>query len=220
MQKLDHPPAEIVFSDIQVVGASTQVDHGSDSNRRLLVIVTDADFDAPATARRILKAANAFKSEVLFLGFWNDEKQEPSLHRQLITLSAMIRDEHVPFEIKIKSSRDWLNQVRSNWREGDVLVCFSGQRAGSHQTLIGPLLQSNFSSTIYVLNHQSQPESAQLNWKSTVFAWAGSIGIILGFLWMQINITQLSQDWSHTAWLYISIFAEVGLIWIWNSLFG
>ena len=219
MQKLDHSPADTVFPAIRFIHASPPLDSGSDTSRRLLVVVSDTDIDPSAAARRILEVADVFKSPILFLGLCGDKTQEPGLHRQLITLSAMLRDEHVPFEIKVESGKDWLDNVRSHWREGDVLVCFSGQRAGTRRIQLGPLLQSNFRSTVYVLDTGVQPERAPSNWASTSLAWTGSIGILSGFLWLQIRIEQASSSWVGTAMLALSIFVEICLVWIWNSLF-
>ena len=218
MQKLDHPPAKI-FPAVQFVDASIHADSGSGTSRRLLVIVSDSDIDAPAAARRVLEVADAFKSRIVFLGFSTNKTQEPSLHRQLITLSAMIRDENVPFEIKIESGSDLLNIVRANWREGDVLVCFSGQRAGTRRKPLWQLLESNFAATVYVLYNQSQPDLVQSSWVSPALAWAGSIGIVLGFFWLQVKIDQASSNWVGMAMLALSIFVETCLVWIWNSLF-
>lgn len=219
MQKLDHPPAKI-FPAVRFVDASVHADSGSDTSRRLLVIVSDSDIDAPAAARRILEVARTFKSRILFLGLCTDDAQEPTLRRQLITLSAMIRDENIPFELKIESGRDLLNIVRSNWRERDVLVCFSGQRAGTRRKPLGQLLESNFRSTVYVLDAGPQPEHARSKWKSTFLAWAGSIGILLGFFWLQVNIDQNPRNWAGMVMLIGSIPVEGLLIWVWNSLFG
>lgn len=220
MQKLDHSPAKTIFPSIQLIDASPQRDSGSVDSRRLLVIVSDSEFDAPAAARRVLEVASAFKSRILFLGLCTDAVKEPSLHRQLVTLSAMIRDEHIPFDMKVESGRDWLTSVRSHWQEGDMLVCISGQRAGTRKMLLGPLLQSNFNSTVYVLDSGIQPEHTKSNWISTLLAWTGSICILLGFFWLQINIDRNPHNWASTVILIGSIPVEGLLIWVWNSLFG
>ena len=220
MQKLNHSPADIAPPAVRFVDASIQLDSGFDPSRRLLVIVSDADFDTPAAARRILEVANAFKSRVLFLGLYADEKKESSLRRQLITLSAMIRDENVPFEIKIESGKDWLNHVKFNWREGDVLVCFSGQRAGTRRMPLGALLQSNFPSSVYVLDADTQPERPRSNWIPALLTWAGSIGILLVFFWLQISLDRNPRNLTDIVIQIGSIPLEGWLIWIWNSLLG
>jgi hypothetical protein len=220
MQKLDHPPATTIFPAARLTDDSLHQDSGLDTGRRLLVIVSDSEMDTPATARRILEVAQAFESRVLFLGLTTDRLQESSLRRQLITLSTMVRDANLPFELKIETGRDWLDLIKSHWHEGDVLVCLAGQRAGTRRTMLGPLLQTNFSSTVYVINEPVQPERTRADWISPAVGWVGSISIILGFFWLQVRMDQLTRDWLNSVLLIISILVEVWLVWIWNSLFG
>lgn len=187
--------------------------------RRLIVLVPDAESDYTPVVHRIWELAKAFGGRVQFLGLCNDAAQEPSLRRQLVTLSALVGDGSVSAESKIESGSNWLNAVKSNWREGDVLVCFTEQRAGTRRRPLSQLLESNFAATIYVLNDLAQPDRAQSNWKSVAMAWAGSIGILLGFFWLQVKIDQASSNWVGMAVLILSIPVEILLIWIWNSLF-
>jgi hypothetical protein len=188
--------------------------------RRLIVLVPDAESDYTPVVHRIWELAKAFGGRVQFLGLCNDAAREPSLRRQLVTLSALVGDGTVSAESKIESGSNWLNAVKSNWHEGDVLVCFTEQRAGMRRRPLSQLLESSFAATIYVLDNLSQPDRAQTNWKSTVVAWTGSIGILLGFFWLQVKIDQASSNWVGMAVLMLSILVEVWLIWIWNSLFG
>lgn len=220
MQKLDQLPARIAFPSVELVDASSLRDSGFVDGRRLLVIVSDSDFDASAAARRILEVASAFKSGVLFLGLCANKTEEPSLHRQLVTLSAMIRDEHIPFELKVESGRNWLSLVRATWEEGDVLVCFSGQRAGARHTMLAPLLQSNFHSAIYVLDSVTQQEYQKPHWLFALLAWGGSIAILLGFFWLQVSIGRNPHNWATMFLLIGSIPLEGWLIWAWNSFLG
>ena len=53
---------------------------------------------------------------------------------------------------------------------------------------------------------------------SQLVVWSGSLAIIAAFFWLQVKLTEMSQDWGHTWFIYISIFIEVGLIWMWNSV--
>lgn len=188
--------------------------------RRLIVLVPDAESDYTPVIHRIWELAKAFGGRVQFLGLCNEAAQESSLRRQLVTLSALVGDESVSAESKIESGSNWLNAVKSNWLEGDVLVCFTEQRAGTRRRPLSQLLESNFAATIYMLDNLSQPDHTQANWKSAAMAWAGSIGIILGFFWLQVKIDQASSNWMGMVVLMLSIPVEILLIWIWNSLFG
>lgn len=197
--------------------AASHLDHGP--ARRLIVLVP-AEADYSAVAGRVWELANAFGGRVQFLGLCNDAAREPGLRRQLVTLSALVGDGTVSVESKIEFGSNWLNAVKSNWREGDVLACFTGQRAGMQRIPLSQLLESNFAATIYVLDDLSQPDRAQSNWKFAAMAWAGSIGIILGFFWLQVKINQNSSSSMSMALLMLSIPVEILLILVWNSLFG
>lgn len=188
--------------------------------RRLIVLVPDAESDYTPVVHRIWELAKAFGGRVQFLGLCNEAAREPGLRRQLVTLSALVGDGTVSVESKIESGNNWLNAVKSNWHAGDVLACFTEQQAGIRRRPLSQLLESNFAATIYVLDDLAQPDRAQSNWKSVAAAWAGSIGIILSFFWLQVKIDQASSNWVDMAILMLSILVEVWLIWIWNSLFG
>ncbi len=212
MNKLDViPPALTVssasFSDLRPA-------------RRLIVLVPESEADPALTARKIWELANALESRVQFIGLSKDAAHEPGMRRQLVTLSAMVGGKNISVESKIEFGNNWLSVVKSEWREGDMIVCFAEQRSGLAHRPLSQILESNLNATVYVLAglHQ-QEERLRSNWIFNAMAWAGSIGIILGFFWLQSKLIQSPKDWVYTALLYLSLFAEVGSISAWNSLF-
>ncbi|MBI5842750.1 MAG: hypothetical protein HZB19_21880 [Chloroflexi bacterium] len=211
MNKLDSIPPTLSLSP------ASHFDRGP--ARRLIVLVPESEADTANAARKIWELANALGSRVQFLGLSKDAASEPSLRRQMVTLSAMVGDGNVLVESKIEFGRDWLDMVKANWREGDVIACFAEQRAGLARRPLSQILESNLNATVYVLSGLCPPERSRSNRAFAAMAWTGSIGIILGFFWLQLKLTQLPQDWAHTSFLYLSILVEVGLIWMWNSLF-
>ena len=211
MNKLDvSPPTFTVFpasfSELQPV-------------RRLIVIVPESEVDSALTARKIWELANALESRVQFLGLSKDAEHEPSVRRQVVTLSAMVGDENIPVESKIEIGNDWLNAVKSEWHEGDVIVCYAEHRSGLTRRPLSQILESNLNATVYVLGGFHQEVHMRASWIFDTLAWAGSIAIILGFFWLQSKLGQFSTDWAYSTLLYISLFAEAGSIWAWNSLF-
>jgi len=188
--------------------------------RRLIVLVPESDMDATFAARKIWELANALESSIQFLGLSKDAEHEPGVRRQMVTLSAMVGYENISVESKIEIGNDWLSVVKSYWHEGDMIVCFKGQNSGLARRPLSQMLESNLKATVYVLSDVEQQENHVLSsWMSTAVAWIGSIGIILGFFWLQSLLMKPPTDWAHSALLYISLFAEAGLIWIWNSLY-
>ena len=189
--------------------------------RRLIVLVPESELDLAIAARRIKELAGTFGNNILLLGLSIDAANEPGLRRQLATLSAVMRGERISVETKNEVGIHWLSVVRSEWQSGDAIACFSAPYPGFSRKPLHQILESNLNSTVYVLAgaHQQEGHSASRR-AADAAAWIGSIGIILGFLWLQIKIAQFPRDWTHTLLLYISLFAEVGAIWMWNRLAG
>jgi hypothetical protein len=185
---------------------------------RLVVLVPESDADISSAARKIWELANALGSHVQFLGLCKDKTREPSLRRQIIAMSTMVSGGSVTVESKIEFGGNWLDFVKSQLRKGDVVACFADHRAGLVNRPLSQILESNLNATVYILP-EFQLESPRPGWIPSVLNWAGSITIIALFFWGQARITQMSQDWAHTALLYLSIFLEAGLVWFWSSLF-
>ena len=187
--------------------------------RRLIVLVPETDTDSAVVARKIWELANALESRVQFLGLSKDAANESALRRQLVTLSAMVRDENIQVDSKIESGVNWLSVVKSEFREGDMIVCFEEQRSGITRRPLSQLLQTNLSVTVYVINGTlPHREDNRPRWLTNLIAWGGSLGIIAGFFWLQIKLGASSGAVAD-ALLYISLFVEAGSIWAWNILF-
>lgn len=190
-----------------------------EAGRRLIVLVSESQADIAGAARKIWELANAFESRVQFLGLCKDQAYEPSLRRQIIALSTMVGDGRLSVESKIEFGGNWLDVVKSNWREGDVIVCFAEQNVGFAKRPLSQIMESNLGATVYVLSGFYQPESPRLTWLPNAAMWAGAAGIISGFFWLQAKLIQMPNDWAHTSLLYVSILIEFGLVVFWNSLF-
>jgi hypothetical protein len=79
-------------------------------------------------------------------------------------------------------------------------------------------LESNLHATVYVFTGTLVEERSHPSWVYEVATWMGSIGIILGFFWLQAKLVQFSHNSAYVALLYISIFVEAVSIWIWNNV--
>lgn len=188
--------------------------------RRLIVLVPEAVTDTALAAQKIWELADALESRIQLLGLSKDAEHEPGIRRQLVTLSAMLEGGNIPVESKIEFGSNWLNVVKPERREGDVIVCFAEQRSGIARKPLSQILESNLNAEIYILAGFQPKEILQLpGWVSSTLTWAGSIAIIFVFFWLQSRLIQPSQNWTHTAMLYISLIVESGSIWAWNNLF-
>ncbi len=187
--------------------------------RRLVVLVPESLADSAGVARKIWEMANALEGRVQLIGLCKDVALEPSLRRQFVFLSAMVCDGFVSVESKIEFGSNWLKIVKSNWREGDVLVCFAGQNTGLMHRPLSQLIESNLKLNVFVLEGFFPSNPPRSNLLSSVIAWVGSLSIMAVFFWMQAQIIQLPEIWAQNALMYLSIPIEVGLIWGWNTLF-
>ena len=210
MNKLD------VNTPVFTLPSSTRLD--AETGCRLIVLVPESEVDISNAARKIWELANALGSQVQFLGLCKDETREPSLRRQIIAMSTMVGGGTVSVESKIEFGSNWLNFVKSNWNRGDVVVCFTEQRMGFMNRPLSQMLESNLNATVYVLP-EFQSERPRSTWVSSAVNWSVSIVIIALFFWGQAKLTQMQHDWAHTSLLYLSIFFEAGMIWLWGSLF-
>ena len=62
------------------------------ATRRLIVLVSQSDWDDPELPGRIWNLATSRGSAVLLLGLSPEAAQEPQARRQLITMAAAIQD--------------------------------------------------------------------------------------------------------------------------------
>jgi hypothetical protein len=107
--------------------------------------------------------------------------------------------------------------VKRNYQLGDLVVCFSEQRAGLLHKPLSQILQSNLKIPVYILSGLYRQKS---DWLSQVIVWSGFIGIIIGFYLLQVKIVQLPKDGFQNILLILSVIPELSLIWVWNNLFS
>ena len=183
--------------------------------RRLVVLVSEADWDDPELPSRVRDLASSRGSAVLLLGLSPETAREPQALRQLITMAAAIQDTRITTEIQIEVGKDWAGQVRSIWEPGDLLVCTS---AGLRHRALNQLLTSNPQVPVHVLTDLRPTPQSRSGALRQVFFWGGALGILGGFLWLQIALSQPPRDAGQTVLLTLTVLAEVSLLWIWNSV--
>lgn len=183
-----------------------------------LVVLVPAEANYAAVTHRVLELANTLGDQILFLSLCEDEVQESSIRRQLITMSAMIRDGRVYADTRVEVGSNWVSAVRSDLHDGDMIVCFAEQRTGLLQRPLSQVLGANLNIPIYILSGLSPQKLAGLNWLSRLLGWVGFIGIIVAFFALQVRISSLSENWVQTPLLILSMLGEIGFIWGWNAL--
>jgi hypothetical protein len=193
----------------------------SDPNpdRRLIVLFPASETNTPDLSNRIWEIAQSLSLNVLILSLSNDFAEESRLRRKLINMAAIIKDPNISTEIMIAHGSNWVKQVAKIWHEGDILACFSGYKVGFMRKPLDQVLNSSLQAPIYILSDYQPPTNPTSTIISRAMPWVGSLAILLGFLWAEVKIVQLPQDWAHTALIYVCIFVEAALIYLWNSFF-
>lgn len=187
--------------------------------RRLIVLLPATDTEPPNLSHRIWELAQTHKLKVLLFSLSNDYEEEAQLRRKLIALAAVIRDPYVSTDLLIGHGRNWVKQVKKIWQAGDVVACYAGQKVGLLQKPLDQLLRSSLDAPIYILSDYQPARNPNSKLISQASGWLGSLVIIGGFLWAEVRIVLLPQDWAHSALIYACVFVEIILIWLWNYLF-
>jgi hypothetical protein len=209
MIKLDSSPTRLTYV------APSNMDVAS--VRRFIVLVPCLEVDLTPVTHRVWELAKAPGAHVKLLGLCNDETQEPSLRRRLVTMCAIVNYGNVSAEAEVTFGNDWVDAVKSRRQAGDMVVCFAEQRAGLLQRPLSQILQSDLDIPLYILSGLYPPKDSSSRWLVRAAAWIGSIAIIAGFFVLQTRISLLT-DWSQTILMLLSTAVEVWAIWIWNSL--
>ena len=189
-----------------------------ESVRRFIVLVPSLEADFTLVTRRVWELANAMGAHVLFIGLYSDATQEPSLRRELVTMSAMVNYGKVSAEVEVLFGRDWVGVVRSRLQAGDMLMCFVEKRPGLSYGPLSQILESDLDLPLYYLTGLYPQDDSHRNWLTQAAAWIGSIAIISGFFFLHVWIGDFAKDWA-TVFQLISIFVEVWLILAWNGIY-
>src|SRR5215212_6492533 len=80
---------------------------------RLIVPILDPETDLTTVIHRVWELANATGSDVKFIGLCNESIQELVFRRTLVTIAAMMNDDHVYADSEIVFGRDWVSALKS-----------------------------------------------------------------------------------------------------------
>ncbi|HLO14183.1 MAG TPA: hypothetical protein VK206_05100 [Anaerolineales bacterium] len=219
MNKLNvQAPSFTNLSAVESDASIRAIDLDLARSRRLIVLIPP-DSDCTGVTRRICRLASETNSDIQLLGLCKDPNQELALRRGLATIAALIRDAKVYVEMKVEIGTNWLDVVKRNYQEGDMIVCIVEQPIGIRRRPLSQILESTFKAPVYILSNVKYAQS-QSNVLSQVITWCGFIGIIASFFILQVKITQLPKDWFQTLLFILLLIPEFGLIWVWNSLFS
>jgi hypothetical protein len=211
MTKLDSIPPSLTQS------IPSHFDRGA--TNRLIVLVPAEAGDYPSQSHRIWELARSSGLHVLILSLCNDAYEESQIRRQLIMMSAIIGDANICTDIRIEYGNDWVRWVKSIYKSGDVIACYAGQRVGLMQKLLHEVLQSQLEAPVFILSADRPINNSKPKLLSQISFWSGALAIMGGFLWLEMKMVQLPQDWAHNVLLYLCVVVEIGMLLLWNSIF-
>jgi hypothetical protein len=219
MNKLDASSQIFTLSPASQVEPKTTVGQCTKPSRRLIVLFPASETDSPDLEHRIWEIARTLHSNVLLLSLTSDFEEETQLRRKLVTMAAMIKDPSVATDIMIEHGHDWVSQVRKICQPGDVVACYAGQKTGLMRRPLDQVLRSRLEAPIYILSDSQPSANLKRTFLSRLLFWSGSLAIIGGFFGVEASLAQLPQDWAHNSLIYVCIFLEIALIFLWNILF-
>ncbi len=186
---------------------------------RLVVIVSEVA-DEALLASQILSLAQARHVKILILGVSENLALEIELQRKLITLAAFIRGSGARVQVQMERGRNWMQSLRSTIRSEDLVACCVEDPAGAFRVPLSDILASQLALPVYVFSAPERSGTRRPGLAARLAPWLGSAAIILGFLWLQIRLALVGDSAGSSAWLLLSVAAEVALIWGWNSITG
>jgi hypothetical protein len=219
MTKLDSIPPPLTYSTASHFDPSTGSGQRRGPANRLIILFPASAGDNPNQSHRIWEIARSAGLNVLLLSLCSDYYEESQLRRQLVSMAAMISDSNVCADIRIEHGNDWVGQVRNIYQPGDVIACYAGQRVGLRGRVLHDVLRSQLEAPIYILSVDQPIKNSRSKSLLQASFWSGALAIIGGFLWLEVKLVQLPQDWTHNLLLYLCVFVEIGLLVLWNSIF-
>jgi hypothetical protein len=188
--------------------------------RQLIVLFPASAPVSPDQANRIWEIARSKKANVTLLSLTNDYGEESQVRRKLITMAAIINYPGVSTDFKVEHGTDWVRQVKRIRQAGDIIACFEGHTVGFLHKSLDQVLKSKLDTPIYMLTGYQPTANPNSAFWSHIAFWSGSLTLIGSFLWAEVKIVELPQDWVHTLLMYLLGFTVFVGLWFWNSLFS
>jgi hypothetical protein len=191
----------------------------SEVESRLVVLVPDVA-EAAVLAGRIHEVAKMRDGKALLVGVVSQSSAEAELRRRLTLLAAFLQDAGASVRFCVVHGPDWIPALQALIGEGDLLACCVVQSVpGAGEAWIEKLT-TQFRRPVYAFMDPGSLESPKAGISRRLAPWLGSILIILGFFGLQVWLSQQGDGAAYTGILLVTVFVEIGLIWLLNGLLG
>ena len=209
--------SQLIASSVE--DTSSAAHPGRQPKARVILVASDVEQDA-LLAARILPLARARGLDVLLFGLSAGERQEDQLRRKLALLAAFIRDGGTRVEIMVEHGGGWLERLKTLISSDDVLACPGAMTPPNTSQPLVDVLSSRLRLPVNVFDVSEPVEPRGSPFVPGLVPWLLSIAVILGFLWLQIRITQSGATGFSAILLVALVPLEIALIWLCNSLFS
>lgn len=186
--------------------------------RRLLVLIPETDLYEAELARQVWMLAAPRGLPVLFLGVSQTAEVAFRTRRRLIILAALTCDDRVAVETHLEFASDWVRAVRARYRPGDLVICHAEQRVsrwGLRRSLDRVITFELQAPVLALSGFYMEEPAAALQPVAGVASWIVVFAIGLGFLWLQFQIIQGTENLLETVLLGLSVLIEYGLMALW-----
>jgi hypothetical protein len=185
---------------------------------RFVVVVPDVA-EPGLLASRIHGPAAAADRAVLLFGVASDHISEIELRQKLTLVAGFLENAGTRAEIQIETNSSWSAALQAGLGESDSLACSVDDSLAAAGDRWIDDLGSRFGRSVHAFVDIRRTDEAASSVWSQVLPWAGSLIVILGFVWLQVRLDQLPSPVNTIAQL-ISLPIEVGLILVCNSALG
>jgi hypothetical protein len=185
-----------------------------------LVVVVPSVGEAGLLASRIHEVARDRGLDVVLIGMAADYASEAELRRKLALLAAFMRDAGTQVEMRLEGGLDGLRSLRFVLSDRDHVACCVDASQRGPRPSWAESLASQLQRPVYVFEEAGYADSPNTGLIARLAPWFGSLAIIAGFLWLQLQVSQQGTNLMDTALLVLTVPVEIALIWLCNSIFA
>ena len=186
---------------------------------RLIVIVPDVAEPA-LLAARIRLVAETRGQDVVMLGVASKSVSENDLRRRLTFLAAFLQGADVNVQFRVEEGQDWMPALLALLRANDLLACCVAEGSPGRGAEWLDQLSSQSDRPVYAFMDGNGVSQRGPGLLAGLAPWLASLGIIVGFFWLQVWLSQQGEGGAYSGWLLATVIVEIGLVWLVNVLLG
>lgn len=184
-----------------------------------LIVIIPTENDLRQTLRWLRKSTRALPARILLLGVNATGLDEGVTQEQLEILALDLKNESRVVATRIANGPRWLSKVEQIVREGDLLILFENGTANHETRTMVQEIKNRLRVPVLAIPNQHDSWFKRSKFRSQLVLWLGALGIVFGFLAIQLKLMQTPNNWTQTVLLCASVITEFFLLSCWNALF-